>query len=61
VFILFSNTPIVWCGGKSTGDARQASRRLAPRNAPLVAEGKEDDEFWAELGGETFLIILIII
>ncbi|KAH0950774.1 hypothetical protein HN011_006319 [Eciton burchellii] len=51
VFILFSNTPIVWCGGKSTGDARQASRRLAPRNAPLVAEGKEDDEFWAELGG----------
>ncbi|XP_014467761.1 PREDICTED: villin-1 [Dinoponera quadriceps] len=51
VFILFSSAPIVWCGGKSTGDARQASRRLAPRNAPLVAEGKESDDFWVELGG----------
>lgn len=51
VFILFSNAPIVWCGGKSTGDARQTSRRLAPRNAPLVVEGKEDDDFWTELGG----------
>ncbi|XP_029676531.1 villin-1 [Formica exsecta] len=51
VFILFSGTPIVWCGSKSTGDARQASRRLAPRNAPLIAEGKEDDDFWLELGG----------
>ncbi|XP_020291727.1 villin-1 isoform X2 [Pseudomyrmex gracilis] len=52
VFILFSATPVVWCGGKSTGDARQASRRLAPRNAPLIAEGKEDDHFWIELGGK---------
>ncbi|XP_036143046.1 villin-1 [Monomorium pharaonis] len=51
VFILFSGAPVVWCGGKSTGDARQTSRRLAPRNAPLIAEGKEDDDFWAELGG----------
>ncbi|XP_032678002.1 villin-1 isoform X1 [Odontomachus brunneus] len=51
VFILFSSTPIVWCGGKSTGDARQASRRLAPRNAPLIAEGKESNDFWVELGG----------
>ncbi|XP_012230270.2 villin-1 isoform X1 [Linepithema humile] len=51
VFILFSGVPVVWCGGKSTGDARQASRRLAPRNAPLVTEGKEGDDFWVELGG----------
>ncbi|KYN44281.1 Villin-1 [Trachymyrmex septentrionalis] len=51
VFILFSGAPIVWCGGKSTGDARQTSRRLAPRNAPLITEGKESDDFWAELGG----------
>lgn len=46
--------PVVWCGGRSTGDARQASRRLAPRNAPLMIENKEDDEFWTELGGKTF-------
>ncbi|CAK9814595.1 VIL1 [Anthophora plagiata] len=52
VFILFSNLPIVWCGGRSTGDARQASRRLAPRNAPLMIENNEDDDFWAELGGK---------
>lgn len=52
VFILFSATStVVWCGGKSTGDARQASRRLAPRNAPLIIESKEDEGFWAELGG----------
>ncbi|KAG7207595.1 hypothetical protein KM043_009218 [Ampulex compressa] len=54
VFILFSDMPVVWCGGRSTGDARQASRRLAPRNAPLVTEGKEDDDFWNELGGKGF-------
>nr|XP_034174983.1 villin-like protein quail isoform X1 [Osmia lignaria]XP_034174984.1 villin-like protein quail isoform X1 [Osmia lignaria] len=52
VFILFCNTPVVWCGGKSTGDARQASRRLAPRNAILMIENNEDDEFWAEIGGK---------
>ncbi|XP_063979403.1 villin-like protein quail isoform X2 [Diachasmimorpha longicaudata] len=52
VFILFSNSPVVWCGGRSTGDAREASRRLAPSTAPLVAEGKEDDEFWMQLGGK---------
>ncbi|KAK0180378.1 hypothetical protein PV327_006022 [Microctonus hyperodae] len=51
VFILFSTSPIVWCGGKSTGDAREASRRLAPVAAPLVAEGKENEEFWSQLGG----------
>ncbi|XP_053983071.1 villin-1 [Hylaeus volcanicus] len=52
VFILFSDMPVVWCGGRSTGDARQASRRLAPRNAPLMIENKEDSDFWAELGGK---------
>ncbi|XP_076243409.1 villin like protein quail [Calliopsis andreniformis] len=52
VFILFSDMPVVWCGGRSTGDARQASRRLAPRNASLMIENKEDDEFWTELGGK---------
>lgn len=52
VFILFSNSPVVWCGGRSTGDAREASRRLAPGTAPLMAEGKEDDEFWSHLGGK---------
>ncbi|XP_393805.3 villin-like protein quail isoform X1 [Apis mellifera] len=52
VFILFSNSPVVWCGGKSTGDARQASRRLAPRNAPLITENNENNDFWAELGGK---------
>ncbi|XP_076763747.1 villin like protein quail [Xylocopa sonorina] len=52
VFILFSNLPIVWCGLKSTGDAREASRRLAPRNAPLITENNEDDDFWTELGGK---------
>ncbi|XP_043513698.1 villin-1 isoform X3 [Frieseomelitta varia] len=52
VFILFSNSPVVWCGGRSTGDARQASRRLAPRNAPLITENNEDDDFWRELGGK---------
>ncbi|XP_043500182.1 villin-1 isoform X1 [Polistes fuscatus] len=51
VFILFSSSPVVWCGVRSTGDARQASRRLAPKNAPLVLEGKEGNDFWAELGG----------
>ncbi|KAG5317035.1 QUAI protein, partial [Acromyrmex heyeri] len=51
VFILFSSVPIVWCGGKNTGDVRQTSRRLAPRNAPLITEGKESDDFWTELGG----------
>ncbi|XP_043799058.1 villin-like protein quail isoform X2 [Apis laboriosa] len=56
VFILFSNSPVVWCGGKSTGDARQASRRLAPRNAPLITENNENNDFWAELGdAETFV------
>ncbi|XP_017761928.1 PREDICTED: villin-1 isoform X1 [Eufriesea mexicana] len=52
VFILFSNPSVVWCGGKSTGDARQASRRLAPRNAPLITENNEDNDFWTELGGK---------
>ncbi|XP_076291847.1 villin like protein quail isoform X2 [Lasioglossum baleicum] len=52
VFILFSDMPVVWCGGKSTGDARQASRRLAPRNALLMIENKEDNDFWEELGGK---------
>ncbi|XP_015610528.1 villin-1 isoform X2 [Cephus cinctus] len=51
VFVLFSNCPAVWCGGRSTGDAREASRRLAPAAAPLVVEGKEDDEFWTQIGG----------
>ena len=51
VFILFSTFPFVWCGGRSTGDAREASRRLAPNSAPLVTEGKEPDEFWDQLGG----------
>lgn len=54
VFILFSDMPVVWCGGRSTGDARQASRRLAPRNAPLMIENKEDNDFWTELGGNKF-------
>ncbi|XP_011505575.1 PREDICTED: villin-like protein quail [Ceratosolen solmsi marchali] len=52
VFILFSNLPMVWCGSKSTGDAREASRRLAPATAPLICEGKEDDEFWTQLEGK---------
>ncbi|XP_034943349.1 villin-1 isoform X2 [Chelonus insularis] len=52
VFILFSDQPIVWCGGKSTGDAREVSRRLAPATAPLIAEGKEGEEFWNQLGGK---------
>ncbi|XP_043287700.1 villin-1 isoform X2 [Venturia canescens] len=51
VFILFSTSPYVWCGGRSTGDAREASRRLAPSTAPLVAEGKEHDDFWQQIGG----------
>ncbi|KAJ8670550.1 hypothetical protein QAD02_001809 [Eretmocerus hayati] len=53
VFILFSgSSAIVWCGSRSTGDAREASRRLAPPCAPLVPQGHEDDEFWAQLGGQ---------
>lgn len=53
VFILFStSSAVVWCGSRSTGDAREASRRLAPPTAPLVCEGKEDDEFWTQLGGK---------
>ncbi|XP_008211427.1 villin-1 [Nasonia vitripennis] len=52
VFILFSASPVVWCGSRSTGDAREASRRLAPPTAPLLCEGKEDDEFWTQLGGK---------
>ncbi|XP_044001123.1 villin-like protein quail isoform X2 [Aphidius gifuensis] len=52
VFILYSNSPVVWCGERSTGDAREASRRLAPSTAPLICEGKEDDEFWHQLGGK---------
>ncbi|XP_057330395.1 villin-1 isoform X2 [Microplitis mediator] len=52
VFILFSGSPIVWCGGKSTGDLREASRRLAPVSTPLISEGKENDEFWIQLGGK---------
>ncbi|KAL7298711.1 hypothetical protein TKK_0008468 [Trichogramma kaykai] len=57
VFILFSASfgggggGCVWCGSRSTGDAREASRRLAPANAPLVREGSEEPEFWAQLGG----------
>lgn len=54
VFILFSSSPVVWCGGRSTGDAREASRRLAPSTAPLISEGKEDDDFWYQLGGKQF-------
>lgn len=56
VFILYSNSPVVWCGERSTGDAREASRRLAPSIAPLISEGKEDDEFWHQLGGKYFII-----
>ncbi|OXU28220.1 hypothetical protein TSAR_011731, partial [Trichomalopsis sarcophagae] len=52
VFILFSTSPVVWSGSRSTGDAREASRRMAPPTAPLVCEGKEDDEFWTQLGGK---------
>ncbi|XP_074109961.1 villin like protein quail [Cotesia typhae] len=52
VFILFSESPVVWCGGKSTGDTREASRRLAPISAPLICEGNEDDEFWIQLEGK---------
>ncbi|XP_026673009.1 villin-like protein quail isoform X2 [Ceratina calcarata] len=52
VFILFATLPVVWCGSKSTGDVRQASRRLAPRNASLIIENNEDDDFWTELGGK---------
>ncbi|XP_014204083.1 villin-like protein quail [Copidosoma floridanum] len=52
VFILHSSSPMVWCGSRSTGDAREASRRLVPISVPLVCEGKEDDEFWAQLGGK---------
>lgn len=51
VFILFSNLPMVWCGSRSTGDAREVSRKLAPTLATLVCEGKENDEFWNQLGG----------
>ncbi|XP_048515379.1 villin-1 [Athalia rosae] len=51
VFILFSASPVVWCGGRSTGDSREASRRLASGTTPLIAEGKEDDTFWSQLGG----------
>ncbi|XP_046745541.1 villin-1 [Diprion similis] len=53
VFILFSDSPVVWCGGRSTGDSREASRRLASSTTPLIAEGKEDDGFWAQLGGRS--------
>ena len=53
VFVLFSSSPIVWCGSRSTGDAREASRRLAPSTAPLIPEGKENDEFWSQLGGKS--------
>lgn len=28
---------------------------MAPQAAPLICEGKEDDEFWTQLGGENFL------
>lgn len=51
VFVLFSNSPMVWCGSRSTGDAREASRRLAPSSAPLISEGNEIEEFWSQLGG----------
>ncbi|XP_051168785.1 villin-1 isoform X2 [Leptopilina boulardi] len=51
VFVLFSNSPMVWCGSRSTGDAREASRRLAPSSAPLISEGNEDEEFWSQLEG----------
>ncbi|XP_033208443.1 villin-1 isoform X2 [Belonocnema kinseyi] len=51
VFVLFSSTPVVWCGSRSTGDAREASRRLAPPIAPLIPEGKEDNDFWSQMGG----------
>ena len=47
---------MVWCGSRSTGDAREASRRLAPITAPLICEGKEDEEFWSQLGGMHLLI-----
>lgn len=51
VFVLFSNSPMVWCGSRSTGDAREAARRLAPSSASLISEGNEDEEFWSQLEG----------
>lgn len=57
VFIIcFENREyFIWCGKGSTGDEREAAKKIliAQKKEPeIIIESQERDEFWAALGGK---------
>lgn len=56
VFLLTTPTIIyIWCGKGSTGDEREAAKKIAAEGKAdtlIMAEGKEKAEFWTVLGGQ---------
>ncbi|KAL4216978.1 hypothetical protein ACF0H5_023435 [Mactra antiquata] len=56
VFVVFSKTATyIWCGKGSTGDEREAAKRVAkrsPRDQTIVIEGQEKAAFWDAIGGK---------
>ncbi len=57
VFIICFNNKeyFVWCGKGSTGDEREAAKKilLAQKKEPeIIIESQEKEEFWTSLGGK---------
>ncbi|ESO94636.1 hypothetical protein LOTGIDRAFT_227360 [Lottia gigantea] len=56
VFVIFTKTAVyIWAGKGCTGDEREMAKLVAsrsPRQATMVFEGQEKDDFWKVLGGK---------
>uniref|UniRef100_T1IV90 HP domain-containing protein n=1 Tax=Strigamia maritima TaxID=126957 RepID=T1IV90_STRMM len=56
VFVVFRGSQVfIWAGLGSTGDEREMAKLVAadaPREAAMVYEGQEKDDFWDAIGGK---------